>query len=39
MNIWIGEGRIVRDIELKTSKTGTEFAKITVAVNRRTGKD
>lgn len=39
MNIWIGEGRIVRDIELKTSKTGTEFAKITIAVNRRTGKD
>lgn len=39
MNIWIGEGRIVRDVELQTSRTGTEFAKITVAVNRRTGKD
>lgn len=39
MNLWIGEGRIVRDIELQTSRTGTEFAKITVAVNRRTGKE
>lgn len=39
MNLWIGEGRIVRDIELQTSRTGTEFAKIVIAVNRRTGKD
>ena len=39
MNIWIGEGRLVRDIELMTSNTGKEYCKFTVAVNRRTGKD
>ena len=39
MNVWIGEGRLVRDAELQTSKTGTEYCKFAIAVNRRTGKD
>ena len=39
MNIWIGEGRITKDLELQTGKTGTEYCKFSIAVNRRTGKD
>ena len=39
MNLWIGEGRIVRDLELQTSKTGTEFCRFSMAVNRKPGKD
>ena len=39
MNKWIGMGRITKDIELQTAKTGTEFAKFTVAVNRKKDKN
>jgi single-strand DNA-binding protein len=39
MNKWIGDGRITKDIELQTAKTGTEFAKFTVAVNRKKDKN
>ena len=34
MNKWIGAGRITKDIELQTAKTGTEYAKFTVACDR-----
>ena len=39
MNKWIGMGRITKDIELQTTKTGTEYAKFTVAVNRKKDKN
>ena len=39
MNKWIGAGRITKDIELQTGKSGSEYAKFTVAVNRRKDKD
>ncbi len=39
MNVWIGEGRIVRDLDLQTSKSGTEFCKFSVAVNRKPDKN
>ena len=39
MNKWIGAGRITKDIELQTAKTGTEFARFSVAVNRRKDKN
>ena len=39
MNKWIGAGRITKDIELQTAKTGLEFAKFSVAVNRRKDKN
>lgn len=39
MNIWIGEGRLVRDPELKVVGGGTEICNITVAVNRRKDKN
>ena len=32
-------GRITKDIELQTTKTGTEYAKFTVAVNRKKDKN
>jgi single-strand DNA-binding protein len=32
-------GRITKDIELQTGKTGSEYCKFTVAVNRKKGKD
>ena len=39
MNKWIGAGRLTKDVELQTAKTGTEFAKFSVAVNRRKDKN
>ena len=39
MNKWIGAGRITKDIELQTGKSGSEYARFTVAVNRRKDKD
>ena len=39
MNKWIGMGRITKDIELQTTKTGMEFAKFSIAINRRKGKN
>ena len=39
MNIWIGEGRLVRAPETKVVGGGTEICNITVAVNRRKGKN
>lgn len=39
MNKWIGAGRITKDVELQTAKTGTEFARFSVAVNRRKDKN
>lgn len=39
MNKWIGTGRITKDIDLQTTKTGTEYAKFTVAVNRKKDKN
>ena len=39
MNKWIGMGRITKDIDLQTTKTGTEYAKFTVAVNRKKDKN
>ena len=35
MNKWIGAGRITKDIELQTGKSGSEYCKFSVAVNRR----
>jgi single-strand DNA-binding protein len=34
MNVWIGEGRLVRDPELKVVGGGTEICNITVAIDR-----
>ena len=39
MNKWIGMGRITKDIELQTTKTGTEYCKFTVAVDREKDKN
>lgn len=39
MNKWIGAGRVTKDIELQTTKTGMEYAKFTVAVNRKKDKN
>lgn len=39
MNKWIGAGRITKDIELQTGRSGSEYAKFTVAVNRRKDKN
>ena len=39
MNLIIIKGRLVRDPELKTAGSGTEYCKFTVAVDRRRGKD
>ena len=39
MNKWIGAGRITKDIDLQTGKSGSEYAKFTVAVNRRKDKN
>ena len=38
MNIWVGDGRLTKDIELKTSQTGMEYCKFSIAVDRRTKK-
>ena len=34
MNVWIGEGRLVRDPELKVVGGGTEICNFTIAVDR-----
>ena len=39
MNKWIGAGRITKDIELQTGKSGSEYCKFSVAVNRRKDKN
>lgn len=39
MNKWMGAGRLTKDVELQTAKTGLEFAKFSVAVNRRKDKN
>ena len=39
MNKWIGMGRITKDIELQTTKTGTEYCKFTIAVDREKDKN
>ena len=36
MNSWHGIGRLVRDVELKTTQTGMSIVKFTVAIDRRT---
>lgn len=38
-NKWIGMGRITKDIELQTTKTGTEYCKFTVAIDREKDKN
>lgn len=38
MNIWVGDGRLTKDIELNTSQTGMEYCKFSIAVDRRTKK-
>ena len=38
MNVWIGEGRLVRDPELKVVGGGTELCNFTLAIDR-SGKD
>ena len=39
MNKWIGMGRITKDIELQTGKTGAEYCKFTVAIDREKDKN
>ena len=39
MNKWLGAGRITKDIELQTGRSGSEYAKFTVAVNRKKDKN
>ena len=39
MNKWIGMGRITKDIELQTGKTGSEYCKFTVAIDREKDKN
>lgn len=39
MNLWIGDGRLVRDPELKTGASGKEFCKFTIACDRKKDKD
>ena len=39
MNKWIGMGRITKDIELQTGKTGSEYCKFTVAIDRKKDKN
>ena len=34
MNVWIGIGNIVRDVELKQSPNGTAFTSFSIAINR-----
>ena len=38
-NKWIGMGRITKDIELQITKTGTEYCKFTVAIDREKDKN
>lgn len=39
MNKWIGAGRLTKDVDLQTAKTGMEFARFSMAVNRRKDKN
>lgn len=39
MNKWIGMGHITKDIELQTGKTGSEYCKFTVAIDREKDKN
>lgn len=39
MNKWIGMGRITKDIDLQTGKTGSEYCKFTVAIDREKDKN
>ena len=34
LNKWCGIGRLVRDVEMKTTTNGTEVANFTLAINR-----
>lgn len=38
-NKWIGMGRITKDIDLQTGKTGSEYCKFTVAIDREKDKN
>lgn len=38
MNLWVGDGRFVRDPELKVGQTGSEFCKFTIACDRKPDK-
>ena len=35
MNFWVGDGRLVRDPELKTGASGKEYCKFTIACDRK----
>ena len=37
LNKWIGQGRLVRDIETRTAKNDTQIAMFTIACNRDYG--
>lgn len=39
MNIWIGIGNLVRDVELKQTQNGTAVANYTIAINRPSRQD
>lgn len=39
MNVWIGEGRLVRDPELRVANSGNEVCNFTIAIDRRPGKN
>ena len=39
MNKWTGMGRITKDIELQTGKTGAEYCKFTMAIDREKDKN
>lgn len=39
MNKWTGMGRITKDIELQTGKTGSEYCKFTMAIDREKDKN
>ena len=39
MNKWIGMGRVTKDFELQTGKTGSEYCKFTVAIDREKDKN
>ena len=39
MNSWIGEGRMVRDPELKVANSGIEVCNFTLAIDRRPNKN
>lgn len=35
MNLWVGDGRLVRDPELKVGNSGSEYCKFTIANDRK----